>query len=54
MNSILQYQMRTRGKEGKIRSNRPAAAIGGELSRVISWNMWSKSNFVTRILRAFN
>ena len=30
--------------------NRPAAAIGGEIRRVISWHMWSKL-FVDRRLR---
>ena len=35
------------------RPNRPAAAVGGELSRVIPSNIWLKLNLVRRrILRA--
>ena len=46
------HLMLKNGELKKTRSgpNRPAVAIGGEIRRVISWNMWSKL-FIYRRLR---
>ena len=52
-NSLLCNKERTinNGNEAtRSGPNRPAAAIGGEIRRVISWHMWSKL-FVDRRLR---
>ena len=47
MPTILRVRTRTRivaasGYKTRSGPNRPAAAIGGEIGNVISWNMWSK------------